>query len=115
MQSAENFLGHFLDPVQDLRYPRIGGPCFLFLLFGQRQRAQREQFIDLRRIVHVAGTLRSNFRVVVEQYRGRQHEVVRSRFTYAHRERVDVLAPRDERSSPRSGLYQRGKSQSMTT
>ena len=54
----------------------IGAARLGLLVVGQGQDAQREDLVDLGRVAEVAGALRRDRRVVVEDDRRRQHDVV---------------------------------------
>ena len=75
VQPGEHLLGQGVDPVHDRLGPRVGGPRLALLLVGEGQRAQREDLVDLARVVQVAGALGRDAGVVVHDDRRGQHDV----------------------------------------
>ncbi len=69
--------GHGVHPVEDPRGPWIGGPGLRLLLVGQQHGAQREDLVDLRRVVQVARALRRHLRMVREDDRRGEQERAR--------------------------------------
>ena len=69
VQAGEHLLRQYVDPIHDLFGSRVGGPRLALLLLGERQRAQREDLVDLRRVEQVTGAFRRDPGVVVQDDR----------------------------------------------
>ena len=91
---------HVVAAVDDRRRPRIGAARLGLLVVGEGQHPQREDLVDLGRVVEVAGALGRDLGVVVEDDRRRQHHVA---VADEHRERAVVRAARRPRPARRRG------------
>ncbi|MEU5948503.1 hypothetical protein ABZ793_23480 [Micromonospora sp. NPDC047465] len=92
MQPRENLGRHGIDAVEDRGGPGIGGPHLPLLGVGERERTQREDLVDLGRVVQIARALRCDLRMVVEDDRRREQDVSGADLAGQHGEGVHVAA-----------------------
>src|SRR5918997_3642399 len=69
VQVHELLLGKSLGPLQNLARPRVRGTLLFFLLLREGENVQNEQLVDLAPVEQVAGALRGDLGVVVEDDR----------------------------------------------
>ncbi|CAK7283414.1 hypothetical protein SGPA1_21389 [Streptomyces misionensis JCM 4497] len=77
VEAFEDLAGHGVDPVEDVRGPRVGGAGLRLLLVGQQHRAQGQDLVDLRRVVQVTRALRRHLGTVRQDDRRRQQHRTR--------------------------------------
>ncbi len=79
--------GQAVASVDDRGGPGVGAPGLALLIVGQGQHPEGQDLVDLGGVIEVTGALGGHFRMVVEDDRGGQDQVV------PHQHRVDALAP----------------------
>lgn len=100
VQPLQDLGRHRLGQVDDGCRPRIGAACLALLLVGQGRRAQGEDLVDLGGVVERARALGGDGRMVLQDDRGRQHQVRAPGFPGEHRPGVQVTAGRDRTLGP---------------
>ena len=104
MEPSPQLGRHVVAAVDDGGGPRIGAACLRLLVVGQGQHAEREDLVDLGRVVQIAGALGSDLRLVVEDDRRREHDVAT---TDEHGERAVVHATRNRGTGVLGRIEQR--------
>ncbi len=69
MKSKELIARERLRPFQECAGSCVHGGHRSFLVFGQRHDSEREDLVDLGAVEQVAGTLRGDLRIVIEDDR----------------------------------------------
>ncbi len=100
MHPLEHLRGQVADPVDQGGRTWIGGACLAFLRICQRHRAQGEDLVDLGSVVEIAGALRRDLRMVVQDHRRREHEIVAGFRSGEHRPGAVVDARGDFGGGP---------------
>ena len=93
MQAGPRLRRHVVAAGHDLRCPWVGAACLGLLVVGQRQHPEGEDLVDLGGVAQVTGALRGDLRMVVEDDRRGQHEIIRR--ADEHREGAVVGASGD--------------------
>ena len=75
VQPLEDLWRHGVPAVDDRRSARVGAPRRAFLLVGQRHDPQRQDLVDLGRVVELAGALRRHLGWSAKDDRRCQHDV----------------------------------------
>ena len=92
------------------------GFAHLALLFvGQRHDAQGKDLVDLGSVEQIAGALRGNLRIVVQNDGRCQHGVTLAWVAHQHRPHADVLALRSQFLQLRRRLQQRDEFSAFDT
>ena len=87
--------------------PVVAVPYFFLLGVSHGENAQRQNFVDFQAVAQIAGALRRNLRIIVENNRRAQHQVLLPLVSRQHRPRAGMLTFRGSLLKPLRRIEER--------